>query len=159
MLVRRWPIRPPVHDSARANVQPRARKARARRSSIGSSIGGLLRLVYTPRPKPGFQRKPGLASVTQYPPHGLLTRLPPASILPFVSQLSFFGLQSRVWTVADLTRYVRQLLEGDYRLQDVWVAGEVSNLSRPASGHLYFTLKDGEASLRGVMWRTGLGRE
>ena len=76
-----------------------------------------------------------------------------------MSQLSFFGLQSRVWSVADLTRYVRQLLEGDYRLQDVWVAGEVSNLSRPASGHLYFTLKDGEASLRGVMWRTELVRQ
>jgi exodeoxyribonuclease VII large subunit len=71
-----------------------------------------------------------------------------------VSQLSFFGMQPRLWTVADLTRYVRQLLEGDYRLQDVWVAGELSNLSRPGSGHLYFTLKDGEASLRCVMWRT-----
>lgn len=76
-----------------------------------------------------------------------------------MSQLSFFGLQTRVWTVADVTRYVRQLLEGDYRLQDVWVAGEVSNLSRPASGHLYFTLKDGEASLRCVMWRTELVRQ
>ena len=76
-----------------------------------------------------------------------------------MSQLSLFGLQQRLWTVGDLTRYVRQLLEGDYRLQDVWVAGELSNLSRPASGHLYFTLKDGEAALRSVMWRTEAARQ
>lgn len=76
-----------------------------------------------------------------------------------MGQLSFFGLQQRLWTVADLTRYVRQLLEGDYRLQDVWVAGELSNLSRPGSGHLYFTLKDGEAALRCVMWRTEAVRQ
>lgn len=76
-----------------------------------------------------------------------------------MSQLSFFGLATRVWTVGDVTRYVRQLLDGDYRLQDVWIGGEVSNLSRPASGHLYFTLKDGEASLRCVMWRTDVVRQ
>jgi exodeoxyribonuclease VII large subunit len=45
------------------------------------------------------------------------------------------------------------LLESDVVLQDVWVQGEISNLGRPASGHLYFTLKDAGASLRGVMWK------
>ena len=58
-----------------------------------------------------------------------------------------------VWTVADLTNYIRQVLEGDYRLQDLWVSGEVSNISQPSSGHLYFTLRDENASLRCVMWR------
>jgi len=57
------------------------------------------------------------------------------------------------WTVTAITRYIRQSLEMDYRLQDVWVEGEVSNVGRPASGHLYFTLKDADASLRCVMWR------
>lgn len=38
-------------------------------------------------------------------------------------------------------------------LQDVWVQGEISNLGRPASGHIYFTLKDADASLRSVMWK------
>lgn len=38
-------------------------------------------------------------------------------------------------------------------LQDIWVQGEVSNFSRPKSGHLYFTLKDSHSSLRCVMWR------
>ncbi|NJD58874.1 MAG: exodeoxyribonuclease VII large subunit, partial [Anaerolineae bacterium] len=57
------------------------------------------------------------------------------------------------WSVTDLTRYLRELLESDEALQDVWVKGEVSNFSRPASGHIYFTLKDTSASLRCVMWR------
>lgn len=69
------------------------------------------------------------------------------------------GLGSHVLSVGDLTRYLRQLLEADYRLQDVTVRGEVSNVSRPASGHLYFTLKDNEASLRCVMWRPQVDRQ
>jgi exodeoxyribonuclease VII large subunit len=65
----------------------------------------------------------------------------------------------QIWTVSDLTRYVRQTLESDYRLQDLWVSGETFNVSRPASGHLYFTLKDVEASLRCVMWRSEVERQ
>jgi exodeoxyribonuclease VII large subunit len=62
------------------------------------------------------------------------------------------------WTVSTLTKYIRDLLETDVPLQDVWVAGEISNLSRPASGHVYFTLKDAGASLRSVMWKTSAAR-
>ncbi len=62
------------------------------------------------------------------------------------------------WTVSTLTKYIRDLLETDVTLQDVWVEGEISNLSRPASGHIYFTLKDAGASLRGVMWKTSATR-
>ena len=62
------------------------------------------------------------------------------------------------WTVSALTRHIRDLLEGDMPLQDVWVQGEISNLSRPASGHLYFTLKDAGASLRCVIWRSEAAR-
>ncbi len=59
-------------------------------------------------------------------------------------------------TVTDLTRYIRELFELDYRLQEVWVQGEISNLSRPSSGHVYFSLKDSGASIRCVMWRTSV---
>jgi exodeoxyribonuclease VII large subunit len=62
------------------------------------------------------------------------------------------------WTVSSLTKYIRNLLESDPSLQDVWVEGEISNLSHPASGHLYFTLKDSSASLKSVMWKTGVAR-
>jgi len=61
-------------------------------------------------------------------------------------------------SVSELTRYLRQLLESDEILQDIWVRGEVSNLSRPTSGHVYFTLKDASASLRCVIWRMNAGR-
>ncbi len=61
-------------------------------------------------------------------------------------------------TVSQLTFRIRKLLEGDVELQDVWVEGEISNLSRPASGHIYFTLKDKNASLRCVMWKTDAAR-
>jgi exodeoxyribonuclease VII large subunit len=63
------------------------------------------------------------------------------------------------WSVAELTRYLRDLLESDANLQDLWVQGEVSNFSRPASGHLYFTLKDEKAALKCVMWRNAVLRQ
>jgi len=69
-------------------------------------------------------------------------------------QFAFFGAEHQIWSVANLTRYIRQTLETDYRLQDLWVEGEASNVSLPSSGHLYFTLKDEESSLRCVMWRS-----
>ncbi len=87
----------------------------------------------------------------------LLTSSGKAGILAVMNQLSMFTNPAR-WTVGSLTRYIRRVLEGDSLLQDVWVEGELSNFSRPASGHLYFTLKDSEASLRGVMWRSDAAR-
>ncbi len=63
------------------------------------------------------------------------------------------------WSVSDLTRHIKDLLEEDEILQDIWVKGEVSNFSRPPSGHLYFTLKDSAASLKCVMWRNTLSRQ
>ncbi|MHC1740239.1 MAG: exodeoxyribonuclease VII large subunit [Anaerolineaceae bacterium] len=56
-------------------------------------------------------------------------------------------------TVGDVTRYLRELLDSDDLLRDVWVMGEISNASTPASGHLYFTLKDQTATLKCVMWK------
>lgn len=64
-----------------------------------------------------------------------------------------------VLSVSQLTRHVRELIEQDETLQDVWVQGEVSNLSRPSSGHLYFTLKDSNSALKCVMWRSSVLRQ
>ncbi len=61
-------------------------------------------------------------------------------------------------TVTELTRYIRKILDEDHQLQDIWIRGEISNASRPSSGHLYFTLKDAGASLRCVMWRSDAAR-
>ncbi len=64
----------------------------------------------------------------------------------------------QTFTVSKLTFHIRKLLEEDEVLQDVWVQGEISNLSRPVSGHVYFTLKDANASLKCVMWKTSAAR-
>jgi exodeoxyribonuclease VII large subunit len=60
--------------------------------------------------------------------------------------------EQRVLTVAELTREVKALLEG--RFPQVLVKGEVSNLKLPSSGHLYFTLKDEDACVDAVLFRT-----
>jgi exodeoxyribonuclease VII large subunit len=73
-------------------------------------------------------------------------------MLFLMGQIPLF--QPPILSVSDLTRHVRFLLESDVALQDVWVTGELSNLSRPASGHVYFTLKDAGAALRCVIWRS-----
>src|SRR5688572_26703221 len=64
------------------------------------------------------------------------------------------NLFSSTLTVSQLTFHIRKLLEGDPELQDVCVNGEIYNLSKPNSGHIYFTLKDKNVSLRCVMWKS-----
>jgi exodeoxyribonuclease VII large subunit len=63
-----------------------------------------------------------------------------------------------IWSVSELTRYLRDLLESDDTLQDLWVRGEISNLARPISGHLYFTLKETTSALKCVIWRNSVLR-
>ncbi|MCI0331976.1 MAG: exodeoxyribonuclease VII large subunit [Planctomycetes bacterium] len=59
-------------------------------------------------------------------------------------------------TVSQLTAQIKDALEGEF--PSVWVAGEISNYSRPQSGHSYFTLKDDQAQIRAVMWRSAASR-
>jgi len=56
-----------------------------------------------------------------------------------------------IYSVSRLNREVKQLLEGSFPL--LWVEGELSNLARPSSGHVYFSLKDGAAQARCAMFR------
>ncbi|MDH7494147.1 MAG: exodeoxyribonuclease VII large subunit [Candidatus Saccharicenans sp.] len=65
-------------------------------------------------------------------------------------------VQDRVYTVSELTRLVRLALEAGFPF--VWVEGEISNLRQPSSGHYYFTLKDENAQLRAVMFRSNANR-
>lgn len=59
-----------------------------------------------------------------------------------------------VYPVTQVARYLRDLVEGDPVLGDVWVAGEISNYTLAQSGHIYFTLKDQGAQLRCVFFRS-----
>ena len=58
----------------------------------------------------------------------------------------------RVLTVSELTSDIKSRLETAYPF--VWVIGEVSNLSTPSSGHLYFSLKDDKAQVQAVMFKS-----
>ncbi|HBA83446.1 MAG TPA: exodeoxyribonuclease VII large subunit [Verrucomicrobia bacterium] len=71
-------------------------------------------------------------------------------------QLSFEDSPSkqdnrRIYAVADITRLIKTALENEFG--QVWIEGEVSNLRKPSSGHLYFTLKDEAAQIRAVFFR------
>ena len=62
------------------------------------------------------------------------------------------GMQ--VLSVADLTRCIRAVIEAEDLFWDVWVRGEISNLTKHSSGHVYFCLKDEAALIRCVMWHS-----
>ena len=64
----------------------------------------------------------------------------------------------RMLRVTDLNRRVRSLLDADATLADVWVEGEISQPSFPASGHCFFTLKDANSQIRCALFREELGR-
>ena len=76
---------------------------------------------------------------------------PPTILTAFSPQLTP-ELTPEILTVAELNRAARRLLEQQFPL--LWVAGEISNLTRAASGHVYFSLKDAQAQVRCVMFRS-----
>ncbi len=81
-------------------------------------------------------------------------RLPPKPATS-AGQFDLFGKRAdgpRVYSVSELTRELKAILEG--RFPSVLVKGEVSNLRTPSSGHLYFTLKDADACIDAVLFRT-----
>ncbi len=66
------------------------------------------------------------------------------------------GLDREALSVSQLNNRARLLLEDVFA--QVWVEGEISNLARPASGHLYFTLKDSQAQVRCALFRQNAAR-
>ncbi len=59
-------------------------------------------------------------------------------------------------SVSQLTQLIKQSLEAEF--SSVWVVGELSDVARPQSGHIYLTLKDEGAQIRGVIWRSVASR-
>ena len=64
---------------------------------------------------------------------------------------------NNVWSVTQLSNYLKQLLESNVSLSNLSVMGEVSNLSSPPSGHRYFRLKDSQNVISNVMWANRSG--
>jgi len=65
----------------------------------------------------------------------------------------------RILSITELTGYLRDVIDVDPVLSDVWLEGEVSNWSRASSGHCYWTLKDGDAQIRSVCFRQSAMRQ
>ena len=61
-------------------------------------------------------------------------------------------MENKIYSVGELTRQIKLILEDSFPA--VWVEGEISNFKPHYSGHLYFTLKDRDAQLSCVMWRS-----
>lgn len=59
---------------------------------------------------------------------------------------------ARVLSIRDVNRYIKMKLEGDPKLQDIWLRGEISNFTHHSSGHMYFTLKDESGRLKSIMF-------
>lgn len=62
----------------------------------------------------------------------------------------------RMLKVAELSRYLREKFDSDGLLQDVWVQGQISNVTKSTQGHYYFTLKDRESQLGCVLFRQAM---
>lgn len=67
-------------------------------------------------------------------------------------------MNDNVWSVSELTRQIKDLLDGESSLQHIYVRGELSNYKIYPSGHHYFTIKDEEATLKAVMFRREASR-
>ena len=65
----------------------------------------------------------------------------------------------QLYTVTEIAQYVKQALDRDAVLRDLWVSGEVSNLIRSAAGHSYFTLRDADSRLRCVLFQGNRGAD
>ncbi len=66
--------------------------------------------------------------------------------------------QTDAFTVTELNKYIKKVVDSDHVLQAVTVNGEISNFTDHRSGHLYFSLKDSEAQIRAVMFRSARTR-
>lgn len=64
--------------------------------------------------------------------------------------------ESRILSVSHLNEYVKMLIDGDPVLSNIWVRGEISNLTRHSAGHYYFSLKEENARVAAVMFRSSV---
>lgn len=114
----------------------RAARGRPRAAKRDPAQFGLLFNLEPESPSPATIEDAGVVPVRPLPVEK------PAAVLP---------LERRIWSVRDLVIDIRQRVEGGY--PDLWVEGEISNYRAAPSGHVYFTLKDGDAQLPVVLFR------
>ena len=139
----------------REDNPPTLASLRARRGKIRSSKGA----SSPPFEAPLFEQE-GLLFVPAEPVAAPAPEVEPAVLQPVVSERSrhqappvspALPVERRIWSVRALVIDIRQHVETTYT--DLWVEGEISNCRPAPSGHVYFTLKDGEAQLPVVLFR------
>ena len=64
----------------------------------------------------------------------------------------------KIYKVHEITQILQGILQSDPMLQDLWLEGEISNLGRPSSGHVYFTLKDNNSQIQCAIFRPAASR-
>ena len=64
----------------------------------------------------------------------------------------------RIYKVHEITQILQGILQSEPILQDLWLEGEVSNLARPTSGHVYFTLKDNSSQIKCAIFKRAASR-
>ena len=116
-------------------------------AETAATLSGSPAITVTAAPKPAPSRRKARADTLPAWARAALPAESPAVIVEEPAREP----ERRVWRVAELVSEVRGHLEGAYA--DLWARGEISNLRSAPSGHLYFTLKDGDASLPAVMFR------
>ncbi len=58
-----------------------------------------------------------------------------------------------IYTVSKINKYIKNLIEKDIFLNDVFIEGEISNFKAHGSGHYYFSLKDANAAINAIMYK------
>lgn len=61
-------------------------------------------------------------------------------------------MDRKIFSIGEINRYIKDLIEGDFQLQDIWIRGEISNFTHHSRGHMYFTVKDQDGVLKAVMF-------
>ncbi len=64
----------------------------------------------------------------------------------------------KIYKVHEITQILQGILQSQPMLQDLWLEGEISNLARPSSGHVYFTLKDNNSQIKCAIFRSAASR-
>ncbi len=64
----------------------------------------------------------------------------------------------RILSISELTLYLQDIIENEPRLSNLWLRGEVSNVKKPSSGHIYFSLKDGQSIINCVLFKSNRNR-
>ena len=73
-----------------------------------------------------------------------------------MEQLPFFENTETIFTVSDVNKLIAGVVRAVPAFQDCWIAGEVSKVSIPTSGHCYLSLKDNNSEIKAVVWKSNL---